>query len=110
DSLIAALDGSGGQAGGVASLVQASRSSLTPASYGNRFARIERESVGWKVAGGEGDPPALPLLALAVLAATHMGAADGIGTNNYWRRFRDLLGFADSDLKGREAAFPALWG
>ncbi len=110
EDLLGELEGSGVPARGVESLATAVRSRLTKDSYGQRFSRIERESVDWKVRGGEGDPPALPLLALAVLAATYMGAADGIAPHNYWKRFRDLLGFEQRDMKGHEGAFKTLWG
>jgi hypothetical protein len=94
---------------GVASLTDAVRSRLSLDSHGRRFARLEDESSRWKATGGDSDPPALPLLALAVLAASRMGAADGLATHNYWRRFRNLFGFTQNDLKGNGEAFPSLW-
>jgi len=66
DDLVRELSCSPDAASGAADLADVVRRRLAADSHGNRFARIERDSIRWKVSGGDGDPPALPLLALAV--------------------------------------------
>jgi hypothetical protein len=110
DELLGLLEGSGDPAVGAASLISAVKTRLVPDSWGRRFNRIDEECTRWKVTGGFGCPPSLPLLAVAVLAATRMAREEGIGSNNYWRRFRDLLGLDDRrELRGINEVLPGLW-
>jgi hypothetical protein len=110
DELLGELDGSGDPTAGVENLRDAVRTRISPDSWGQRFARIDTESFAWKVQGAVGPPPALPLLAVAVLAGTHMAASTGISATNYWTRFRQLLDLpAKDDLRGRGEVFPELW-
>lgn len=110
DELLGLLEGSGDPAGGAASLASAVKTRLVPDSWGRRFNRIDEECTRWKVEGGFGCPPSVPLLAVAVLAATRMARENGIGSNNYWRRFRDLLDLDDRrELRGINEVLPGLW-
>jgi hypothetical protein len=110
DDLLGALEGSGDPEVGVASLTSAVRTRLSPDSYGRRFGRIDSESMSWKASGATGCPPSLPLLAIAVLAATRMAREQGIAKHNYWKRFRDLLDLHEAnDLKGLNEVLPGLW-
>ncbi len=59
------------------------------------FARLEHETLRWKLDGGEGPPPCLPVLGLTVLAATHMGRAGERAGHNYYDWLMDLLELGD---------------
>jgi hypothetical protein len=110
DELLGRLDGSDDPDAAAAGFAGAVRSRIAPDSYGRRFNNIDRECTKWKVTGAAGFPPSLPLLAAAVLAGTRMAREEGIGKNNYWKRFRDLLDLQDSkDLKGASDVLPGLW-
>ena len=109
NDVLGALEGSGDGDRAVASLTAAVRSRLTPDSYARRFHRIDDECTKWKVDGAHGCPPSLPLLAVAVLAGTHMAREAGIAPNNYWKRFDDLLGLGRGDRKGITEVLPGLW-
>lgn len=110
DEVLGLLEGGGDASTGVASLAQAVRSRLALDSWGRRFARIDDECGRWKAGGAIGCPPSLPLLAVAVLAGTHMAAESGISAANYWKRFRDILNLHETnDLKGYQDVFPGLW-
>jgi hypothetical protein len=109
NDLLGALEGSGEGERGVASLTAAVRSRLAPDTFSRRFHRIDNECTKWKVDGADGCPPSLPLLAVAVLAGTHMAHDTGIGANNYWKRFDALLGLARGDRKGISDVLPGLW-
>jgi hypothetical protein len=77
---------------------------------------LRSETVRWKLAGGEGPPPCLAALALAVLAASEMRREDGRAQNNYHAWYRDLIGLVVSDVDGEDLweayadVYPALWG
>jgi hypothetical protein len=51
----------------------------------------------WKAGGYEGDHPALPYLGLTVLAASRMGAFDGVPTHNFYIPLRQTLNPEDLD-------------
>jgi hypothetical protein len=76
------------------------------------FSPIESETLRWKLSGGDGQPPSLPLLALAVLAATRMGRELDRAGNNYYQPFYALL---DIDVEyelvkaSYRDALPYLW-
>lgn len=57
-----------------------------------RYASLTRS---WWRGDAEKPPPALPLLALTVLAATEMGTVPGIPSHNFYVPFRRLLDSAD---------------
>jgi hypothetical protein len=76
----------------VSSLVSAVRGKLARGRPRQLFHRIESETRRWKLNGGDGAPPALPLLALTVLAATRMGRGRDRASHNYYKPFCDLLG------------------
>jgi hypothetical protein len=110
DELLGRLEGSGNVQQGVRSLTTALNFKLGQGPHGGRFNRIDAECTLWKVRGAAGCPPSLPLLAVAVLAATRMARDQGIAINNYWKRFRDLLGLHDNnDLNGINDVLPGLW-
>jgi hypothetical protein len=110
DELLGGLEGSGDPDQGAASLTGAVRARLSPDSHGRRFNRIDVASTEWKVSGAEGCPPSLPLLAVAVLAATRMAREQGIAATNYWKRFRGLLDLEErTDLRGVNEVLPGLW-
>jgi hypothetical protein len=109
DDVLDSLESSRDPGAGVASLASAVGSRVRPDSYGQRLSSIERESLLWKEDGGNGAPPALPLLAVAVLAATQMGGADGLPTNDYWKRFQNIVGIESISGSDR-AVFRVLWG
>jgi hypothetical protein len=73
------------------------------------------ETVRWRLAGGEGPPPCLAALALAVLAASEMRREDGRAQSNYHAWFRDLISLVVPDIDGEDlweayaAVYPALW-
>lgn len=56
-------------------------------------------------------PPSLPLLAVSVLAATSMGADDRLAANDYYSRFRELLGMPQGGgmPEGFDASVVHLW-
>ena len=58
------------------------------------FARLEHETLRWKLDGGEASP-CLPVLGLTVLAATHMGRAGERAGHNYYDWLVDLLELGD---------------
>jgi hypothetical protein len=111
DDAIANLHG-GDPRDAVSSLVAAVRGRLDRGRPRQLFRRIESDARTWKVRGGEGPPPALPLLALAVLAATRMGRGRDRAAHNYYKPFCDLLGDdLDRELvvASYRDALPYLW-
>jgi hypothetical protein len=64
----------------------------------------------WKRSGSPAYPPSLPLLAVAVLAASRMAADGQIRNTNYYARFRELFGLeGGGGFPGYDRVFPALW-
>src|SRR6266540_4111863 len=95
---------------GVERLVSAVGSRLGTEAAGNLFRRIERDCVRWKRLNPDACPPSLPLLAVAVLAATHMARTERVPPHNYYRRFRDLLGLVGTGMpSGYDEAIPMMW-
>jgi hypothetical protein len=76
----------------VADLVASVIGKLSRSQPKRLFGGIERATRTWKLGGGEGVPPCLPLLALTVLAASRMRRSRSYAANNYYDRFIDLLG------------------
>lgn len=96
----------------VASLVSAVSGRLDRGRPRQLFGRIESEARRWRIAGGDGPPPSLPLLALAVLAATRMGHARDRAGHNYYTPFCELLDLdIDRELiiESYRDAMPYLW-
>jgi hypothetical protein len=75
----------------VSSLAAAVHSRLGRSRPRQLFHRIESETRRWKANDGDGSPPALPLLALAVLAASRMGRRRDRAATNYYEPFCDLF-------------------
>jgi hypothetical protein len=61
------------------------------------FRAYEDKARRWKIAGGEGCPPMLPLLAVCVLAATKMGSGT-VSPQNYRHHLCALLGLPDTEM------------
>src|SRR5205823_3214687 len=97
----------------VQSLISAVRGRLDTSRPRQLFRRIEAEARRWKIGGVDTTPPFLPLLAVAVLAATRMRRTREHAANNYYLPFRDLLGL-DVEVDELKASYgdalPALWG
>lgn len=107
DRLVAGAKGSG-----AASLARAVKAGgrLLPESSGRMFEPIFIETIRWKELGPTGNNPSIPLLACAVLAASRMAAEGSIGSNNYYRRFREVLGVDGSGMPAYyDTAFRGLW-
>lgn len=100
----------------VVSLVTAIAPQLRRREPRELLAPLLSETVGWKLDGGEGPPPCLAALALAVLAASEMRREDGRSQSNYHAWFRDLISIAVPDVDGEDLwhtyanVYPALWG
>jgi hypothetical protein len=94
------------------SLVSGVRSKLRLRNHRQLFSDIERATRLWKVSGGDEPPPCLPLLAVAVLAATRMAHSADRAGNNYYGPFIELL---DLDVEEHDVVYsygesvPDLW-
>ena len=76
----------------------------------NVFCRVDQDFHEWKIGGSKGPPPSLPLLALAVLAATRMAREEGISAANYYLRFRRLLNLGGTGQpRGYSESVPFFW-
>lgn len=107
DRMVAGPKGSGSTS--LAGAVKAS-GKLLPEASRRMFEPIFSETVSWKEGGAIGDNPSIPLLACAVLAASRMAAEGSIGSNNYYRRFREVLGLAGAGMPADyDTAFRGLW-
>lgn len=92
----------------VADLVSAVRSMTTGGD--SPYDRIWHETNRWWKAGAVGAPPSLPLLAVAVLAATRMARTGRVAPNNYYVRFRELIGIGGrGEAPGYGQIIPDLW-
>jgi hypothetical protein len=94
------------------SLVSAVRGKLRLRNHRQLFADIERATRLWKAANSDEPPPCLPLLAIAVLAATRMARSIDRAGNNYYGPFIELL---DLDVEEHDVVYsygesvPDLW-
>ena len=79
---------------------------------GYRFGAIAARCDSWAGGDQRSAPPSLPLLAVAVLAASMMDRSVEVGPHNYYRRLRQLLDPSD-DLPGMPGDYgptiPKLW-
>ncbi len=76
----------------------------------NVFSHVDQDFHEWKMRGSRGAPPSLPLLALAVLAATRMAREEGISSANYYLRFRRLLNIdGKGEPRGYSESVPFFW-
>ncbi len=103
---------SGDSSEAVASLVAGVRERLRLGQPRRLFGRIESEARRWRIAGGDGPPPFLPLLAVTVLAATRMGRRRDRAAHNYYKPFRELLALEVEigELQASSGdALPYLW-
>jgi hypothetical protein len=111
DDAVAKLYG-GDLGDAVGSLVSAVRGRLDCSRPRQLFRHIKAEARRWKRAGADATPPFLPLLAVAVLAATRMQRTREHAAHNYYQPFRDLLG-VDVEIDDLQAssgdALPHLW-
>ncbi|MDA8332204.1 MAG: hypothetical protein M0027_13590 [Candidatus Dormibacteraeota bacterium] len=75
------------------------------------FSRFNESWRQWKAAGATAIPPFLPLLGVAVLAASRMEASKGVAPHNYYWRLRQLLGLplTRAAVPGYDDAMPDLW-
>lgn len=93
----------------VASLSQAVRRDLSPSAPNGFFDTFEKLGRRWRLAGGEGDPPFLHLLALCVLAAARMGTGN-FAPQNYRSHLCGLLDLDDSHFpRGFDDSLDYLW-
>lgn len=100
----------GPKGSGSSSLARVVRARLMSEESGLMFEPIVSETTTWKHLGAIGYNPSIPLLACAVLAATRMAAEGSIGSNNYYVRFRSLLGLGGSGMPSNyDSAFRVLW-
>jgi hypothetical protein len=79
---------------------------------GYRFERVAGRARTWQTESFVGPPPSLPLLAIAVLAATRMVVHEQGGAPNYYRAFRHLLDPDDTrpgEPPGYGDTIPWLW-
>lgn len=77
-----------------------------------RFEVVRRRAEKWQRSGFVGPPPALPLLALTVLAASRMSSHGGRGAPAFYPRVRELLRPGDTsagDPGDYANAVPRLW-
>jgi hypothetical protein len=91
-------------------LARAVRSQLRPGTD-NLFWRFCSLWSDWRLAGCSDVPPYLPLLGVAVLAASRMEASAGVSPTNYYRRLRELLRLpaVHHPIPGYDQTMPDLW-
>jgi hypothetical protein len=97
EDVLAGLHPSGDRDAAVVSLSRAVRSGLVNPEPHGYFDGFERRGRRWKLAGANGPPPFLHLLALCVLAATRMGTG-AVSATNYRHHFCALLALDDSHM------------
>jgi hypothetical protein len=99
----------------VAGLVAAVLPQLRLRAHQELFEPLLKLSARWKLDGGEGPPPCLAALALAVLAANEMRREPGRSAGNYHSWFHELISIGISDIDQHELwgsyadAYPVLW-
>lgn len=95
-----------------AGLANAVRPRLLPESTGDIFGRVVDESWAWRLKHPESNPPFLPVLALAVLAAAHMARTEHWAAHNYYGPLREVLRLPRGRGMpvGYDGAMQALWG
>ncbi|HEU5252057.1 MAG TPA: hypothetical protein VFU16_01860 [Solirubrobacterales bacterium] len=100
----------------VKSLVAAIVPQLRRRDPDDLFRPLLSQTVSWKLSGGDGPPPCLAALALAVLAASEMRSEGGRAQSNYHAWFRDLIAIEVPDVDAESlwhayaGVYPALWG
>jgi hypothetical protein len=105
---LSGLDPSGAEA----RLATVVRPRLLPEASGDVFSRVVDDSWSWRLKHPERDPPFLPVLAVAVLAAAHMARTQDWAAHNYYRPLREILRLPGSTgmPAGYDAAMQSLWG
>jgi hypothetical protein len=104
-----------GEEEAAASLVTAILPQLRLRSHRELFGPLLALSTRWKIDGGEGPPPCLPALGLAVLAASEMRREAGRSGANYHAWFHDLISIGVPDIDAHDLwesyadAYPTLW-
>jgi hypothetical protein len=95
-----------------ASLASVLRPKLLPESSGDVFRRVVDDSWAWKLKYPERDPPFLPVLAVAVLAAAHMARTEDWAAHNYYKPLREILRLPGGTgmPAGYDGAMQSLWG
>lgn len=107
---LADLHPSGDADAAVASLSGVVRVGLAFRDSKGYFRAYEDKARRWKIAGGEGCPPMLPILAICVLAATRMGSG-AVSPQNYRHHLCTLLGLPDDEMPdGFRDSMYILWG
>lgn len=102
----------GEPAAAVSRLVSAIRPKLRWRMPRQLFGDVERSTRRWKLSGGDGPPPCLPLLAITVLAATRMARGSDRAGHNYYRPFIELLDLEvdeDDVIRSYGETIPDLW-
>lgn len=95
EELLAALYDGQQEDSAVDSLSAAVRTMLVRPERDGHFSRYVRQGRKWKLAGGDGRPPFLDLLAICVLAAARMGTGE-VSPGNYRHHLCRLLGLDDA--------------
>ncbi|MGI9100179.1 MAG: hypothetical protein ACR2H2_17085, partial [Solirubrobacteraceae bacterium] len=94
------------------SLVTAIRPKLRWHSPRQLFSGIESTTRRWKLAGSDGPPPCLPLLAITVLAASRMARGSDRAGHNYYLPFIELLDLEVEEpdvIASYRESIPDLW-
>lgn len=76
------------------SLVQAVRRGFISSPSRGLYGEFFRATRTWRKAGGQGAPPYIAMLSVAVLAGSRMARDPeaGVASHNYYRRYNELLG------------------
>lgn len=112
DDVLAEVAGITDPSAARAGLANAVRPRLLPESTGDVFGRVVDESWAWRLKHPEKDPPFLPVLAVAVLAAAHMARTEDWAAHNYYGPLREILRLPGGRgmPAGYDGAMQALWG
>lgn len=110
--VLAELAGMEDSSAAEARLATVVRPKLLPEPSGDVFRRVVDDSWSWRLKHPEDDPPFLPVLAVAVLAAAHMARTEDWAAHNYYKPLREILRLAGSSgmPAGYDAAMQSLWG
>lgn len=110
--VLAELAGMDDSSAAEARLATVVRPKLLPESSGDVFSRVVDDSWSWKLKHPEGDPPFLPVLAVAVLAAARMARTQDWAAHNYYGPLREILRLQGGTgmPAGYDGAMQSLWG
>jgi hypothetical protein len=108
DEILAKLSGMSPEAA-AESLVGAICDLFGDLRHARPYELIAKATGAWERSGSEGYIRCLPLLALAVLAGTRMAADHKIHKNNYYKRYRALIGLTGGGQPPGYELVPRLW-